>query len=84
MNDLSVRVMVLDTWDEITLGVDPSTPVAELKARALAAAKVHSPADRYQLKFRGATVDESATADAVGLVPNCQLIVLPVRRRPTR
>jgi len=85
MSALPVRVMVLDTWDEIPLAVSPETPIVEIKRQALAAAKVRRPAERYQVKFRGAVVPEGdSTVAEVGLVPNSQLIVLSTRRRPSR
>ncbi|MGE0554920.1 MAG: hypothetical protein AB7R55_15935 [Gemmatimonadales bacterium] len=85
MSELPVRVMVLDTWDEIPLAVSPELPIVELKRRALVAAKVRRPAERYEVKFRGAVVPEGdSTVAEVGLVPNSQLIVLPSRRRPAR
>ncbi|MEZ4587386.1 MAG: hypothetical protein R2909_13405 [Gemmatimonadales bacterium] len=85
MSELPVRVMVLDTWDEIPFAVSPELPIVELKRQALAAAKVRRPAERYEVKFRGAVVPEGdATVAGVGLVPNSQVIVLPSRRRPVR
>lgn len=85
MSELPVRVMVLDTWDEIPLAVSPELPIVELKRQALAAARVRRPAERYEVKFRGAVVPEGdSTVAQVGLLPNSQLIVLPSRRRPAR
>ena len=85
MNPIPVRVMVLDTWDEIPLNVPPTATVADVKARALAQARVTRPTEDYEVKFRGAVVPEGATtiADA-GLVANAALIVLGRRRVPAR
>ena len=85
MNPIPIRVMVLDTWEEIGLTVPPTTKVADLKARVLAEAKVRHPAGEYLVKFRGAEVGEGATtvADA-GIVPNAGLVVLPRRRSAVR
>jgi hypothetical protein len=85
MNPIPVRVMVLDGWDEIALNVPPTATVADVKARALAQARVRHPAAGYVMKFRGAEVPEGATtmSDA-GIVPNAGLIVLPRRRSAVR
>ena len=85
MSTIPGRVTVLDTWDEVKLEVTPETPVAELKRRALAQARVTRSADAYQVKFRGALVRESGqTLGEAGVGPNAPLIVLPARRYPTR
>jgi hypothetical protein len=85
MTTLPVRVMVLDTWDEIPLELPADTPVADLKRRALEHARVHRPAEGYLVKFRGAELPEGGTTlgDA-GVVPNAGLIVLSRLRRPAR
>ena len=83
----TVRVMVTDAWDQVTIPVEPSTTVVELKRQALTRALKRSavPLDDYVVKFRGAQVtDESATLGAVGAVPNAPFVVLPARRRPVR
>lgn len=85
MTAIPVRVTVLDTWDEIALNVPGSVPVADLKARVLAQAKIRRAPGEYLVKFRGAEVPEGATTVAeAGIVPNAGLIVLPRRRRPVR
>jgi hypothetical protein len=83
-SDLSVRVTVLDTWDEIPMHLPPETAIAELKARALTASRVtRSPAE-YQVKYLGAELmDEGATLAESGVVANAALIVLSRRRRPS-
>ena len=83
----AVRVMVTPVWDHVTLQVDDTTTVAQLKREALLAALKRAPADEedYIVKFRGAAVlDESLTLRALGAGPNAPLIVLPVRRQPVR
>ena len=82
---LPVRVMVQDAWDEVLLELPATTALAELKRRALDATRVRGAPESYQLKFRGAALDDetSSLADA-GLVPNGAVIVMPRRRRPVR
>jgi hypothetical protein len=81
-----VRVMVTPAWDTVTLQVDESTTVAQLKREALRAArKTAADEQGYLVKFRGAPVlDESLTLRALGVRPNAPLIVLPARRQPVR
>ena len=86
MSDLlPVRVMVQDAWDEVRLDLPSTTPLAEVKRRALEATRVTRDPAGYVLKFRGAEIlDESRSLTEAGLVPNGALIVLPRRRRPVR
>ncbi len=85
MNSIPVRVTVLDTWDEIALNVPPAARVADVKAQALAQAKVCRPATDYLLKFRGAEVSEGETTVAqAGIVPNAGIVVLARRRSAVR
>lgn len=82
---LPLRVMVPDVWDQVTLDLPPSTPVAELKRLALERSRVRREPDEYVVKFRGAELtDESRTLAEAGLVAHAPLIVLPRRRRPVR
>lgn len=85
MNSIVVRIMVHEMWDEIVLEVAPTAVIADLKARALAAARVdQDPAD-YLVKFRGAELDEDgATLATAGVVNNAALIVLRRRRVAVR
>lgn len=80
----TVRVLVQDAWDEVTLTVAPATPVAEVKLAALAASGRGAESATYAVKFRGAGIDEAATLEALGVPENGALIVLPRRRRPVR
>jgi hypothetical protein len=77
--------MVQDAWDEVALELPESTPLAEVKRRALQATKVIRDPNGYVLKFRGAELaDETRSLADAGLVANGALIVLPRRRRPVR
>ena len=83
-DDLSLRVKIQDTWDEVRLESPGSADVADVKRRALRASRVSRDPEEYVLKFRGAELaDEMSLADA-GVVPNAGLIVLPRRRWPVR
>ena len=83
--NLRLRVTVQDAWDEIPLDLPATTPLAELKRRALEVTRVIRDPDGYMLKFRGAELfDESRSLADAGLVPNGAVIVLPRRRRPVR
>lgn len=82
---LPVRVMVEDTWDEVTLALPGSTPVGDLKAMALKQAGVPGDASEYLMKYLGAELqDEDRSLADAGVVPNAALVVLPRRRRPLR
>jgi len=82
---LSVRVTVLDTWDEVAMDLTPETSVGELKTRALKASRVRRPGADYLVKFLGAELlDESASLVASGVGTNAALIVLGRRRVPAR
>ena len=85
MNPIPLRVMVLDTWDEISLQVPPTALVSDLKAQALAAARVRTPPKDYLVKFRGAELTEGTqTLGDAGVVANAGLIVLARARIPVR
>lgn len=85
MNPIPVRVMVLDTWDDLHFDVPPTARVADLKARALTQATIRHPASDYLVKFRGAEVAEGDTTVAeAGIVANAGLVVLPRRRSAVR
>ncbi len=81
---VTVRVMVLETWDEIPLTLPLTATVADLKREALAATRAGLPAERCELKFRGALCSDDATLASLDLVPDANLIVLPRRRIPVR
>jgi hypothetical protein len=82
---LPLRVMVEDAWDEVFLEMPESTPLAELKRKALELTTVKRDPSDYILKYRGAELsDEGRSLREAGLVPNGALIVLFRRRRPVR
>lgn len=82
---LRLRVTVQDAWDAVPLELPDSTPVAELKLRALAMAHVTGDPGEYEVKFRGATLrNEAVTLADARVVDNAALIVLPIRRRAVR
>lgn len=81
-----VRVMVTSAWENVSIQVDDTTTVAQLKREALRAAlKTAADEEAYVVKFRGAAIlDESSTLRALGAGPNAPFIVLPGRRQPVR
>lgn len=80
-----VRVMVLDTWEEIPLSLAASTPIADLKRAALAKSRVRRPAGDYVVKYNGAELYEpDNTLGQAGVPANGALIVLRRRRAPVR
>ena len=84
-DSLPVRVMVQDAWDEVRLDLPSSTPLTEVKRRALEATRVIRDPAAYVLKFRGAELqDETRSLADAGVVPNGALIILSKRRRPVR
>ena len=82
---LSLRVMVEDVWDEVSMALPSSTPLGDLKTLALRQAGVPGDASDYLVKYRGAELqDEDRSLADAGVVPNATLVVLPRRRRPLR
>ncbi|MGH7656628.1 MAG: hypothetical protein ACREL6_00235 [Gemmatimonadales bacterium] len=82
---LPVRVTIHDTWEEIPLAMPGSTPVGEVKRRALSEAGVIRDPGEYVVKFRGAHLsDETRSLAEHNVLPNAALIVLARRRRPLR
>ena len=82
---IPLRVMVYESWDDVPLQAEPDTTFSDLKRRALAATHAARDADAYEIKFRGALIDdESQTLAAAGVGPHSQLIVLSRRRQPVR
>jgi len=82
----AVRVMVTPAWETVSVQVNDTTTVAQVKQEALRAAlKTARDEQACVVKFRGAIVlDESTTLGALGAVPNAPFIVLPGRRQPVR
>ena len=82
---LTVRVRVLDAWDDVVLHLPPGTTIGSVKREALAA--VHNPSspDAYEVKFRGAAIRDESRSLAEERVPtDAALIVLRARRIPVR
>lgn len=82
--DLPLRVMVQDVWNEVELQAPSSASAADVKRRALRASRVISDPEGYVLKFRGAEVSDDTSLAEAGVVPNAGLIVLPRRRLPVK
>jgi hypothetical protein len=84
-DSIRIRVMMLDTWDEIVLDVPGSTTLAAVKSAALTAARVTDRPAEFVLKFRGAAVrDESRSLADTGVPADAGLIVLRARRLAVR
>lgn len=80
-----LRVMVHDAWDTVPLAPAADATVADVKAAALAAARITRAPAEYGVKFRGAELrDEALTLAAAGIPDDANLIVLRRRRRPVR
>ena len=78
----TLRVMVHDAWDEITVPWNADLTLANLKREVLRQARVTAPPEEFVLKFRGATLpDESLTVNEAALPEHAALIVLRRRRR---
>jgi len=85
MTTVPVRIMVLDIWDGFGLEVPADLPVSDLKAQALALARIEHDPREYLIKFRGAEVREQGrTVAEAGIVPNAELIVMRRRRVPAK
>ncbi len=82
---LSVRVTLLDTWEESILQVSPATLVSEVKRAALARSRIRRSPAEYVVKYQGAELAENGRtlADA-GVTANGGLIVMLRRRLPVR
>lgn len=82
---LALRVMMLDTWDEVPLTLPGNTPIADLKRAVLARSRARLPAAEYVVKYHGAELYEPGNTLALaGVLPNSALIVLRRRRAPVR
>jgi hypothetical protein len=85
MNEFPIRVMVEDSWDQVTLDLQPAVTIAAAKQQALSITHTGRDAAEYLVKFRGAEIqnENQSLADA-GIVANAALIVMPRWRRPVR
>ena len=83
---ITVRVEMPEIWDTVKASVSTTTPVRELKVRALETLyPVDEPADEFVLKLRGWEVlDENASLAEVGVVDGSILLMTYRRRRPVR
>ncbi len=82
---LSVRVTVLDSWEEVPLTLPGNTPIADLKRTVLTKLRIRRGPAEYVVKYNGAELYEPGnTLARAGVVPNGALIVLRRRRDPVR
>lgn len=82
---LHVRVTVQDAWDAVPLEMSAGASIAELKLRALVLTHVAEDPTGYEVKYRGASLrNEAASLASAQVVDNAALIVLPIRRRPSK
>lgn len=84
MSTLALRVMVQDAWDQVSMELSGTTTFGELKQKAMTLTHQVGKAEEYQVKFRGAAVDDSRSLAEAGVVANTTLIVMPRYRRPVR
>jgi hypothetical protein len=82
---ITVRVQVPETWDTVRIDAPPTTPVLELKLRALETLAPGAEQAEWVTKLRGFEVlDESASLSAAGVQNGSTLLVTSRRRRPVR
>ncbi|HVX88994.1 MAG TPA: hypothetical protein VG940_08715 [Gemmatimonadales bacterium] len=79
-----LRVRVSDAWVDVDLPWSPDLRIGELKLRALVATQRAGDPAGYEVKFRGASVDDSATVGTLKVPAGAGLIVLPRRRQAVR
>ena len=79
-----LRVRVSEAWVDVDLPWSPDLRIGELKLRALVATQRAGDPAGYEVKFRGASVDDSATVGALKVPAGAGLIVQPRRRQPIR
>jgi hypothetical protein len=78
---LRIRVRVLDSWDDVLLRVPASTPIADIKRRALDAEHVTDDPGRYLVKFRGAVLADEARTVGDARVPDDGAMIVMRRYR---
>lgn len=84
-SEIELRAHVLEAWDQVVLRVPAATPIAEVKRRALEAAKVSDDPAEFLVKFRGAEVrDESRSVHDEQIPGDGAIIVMRRRRVPVR
>jgi hypothetical protein len=83
---ISVRVEMPEVWDTVRVETSSSTPVSELKRRALEELYPDAlPSEDVMLKLRGFEVlDERASLKEAGAVDGSIFLMTFRRRRPVR
>ncbi len=81
-----LRVTVADTWEVCPLEARKNESVADVKRRALEAARIDpARAEGYEVKFGGALVrDERCSLADLKVPDGAALVVLAARRRAAR
>ena len=79
-----LRVRVAEAWVDVDLPWSPDLRIGELKLRALVATQRAGDPAAYEVKFRGASVDDSATVGTLKVPAGAGLIVQPRRRQAVR
>ena len=79
-----LRVRVSDAWSDVDLPWSLDLRMGELKLRALVATQRRGDPVEYEVKFRGALVDESRTVGELKVPAGAGLIVQPRRRQAVR
>jgi hypothetical protein len=79
-----LRVRVSDAWVDVDLPWSPDLRIGELKLRALVATQRAGDPAGYEVKFRGALVDDASTIGTLKVPAGAGLIVLPRRRSAVR
>jgi len=82
---IEVRVRIMDTWEEHSFRLPPDALVSDLKREALLRSRLRHAPEEYELKYRGALVDEGqSTLAEAGVESGAAVIILPRRRRPAK
>jgi len=82
---ISFRVEASDIWEAVRVSARPETPVADVKARVVAALFQNEQVADFVLKFRGWEIlDENAALKDVGIVEGSIVLLAIRRRRPVR
>lgn len=79
-----LRVRVSDAWSDVDLPWSLDLRIGELKVRALVATQRSGDPAEYEVKFRGAAVDESQTIGQLKVPAGAGLIVQQRRRQAVR
>ena len=79
-----LRVRVSDAWVDVDLPWSPDLRIGELKLRALVATQRAGDPAGYEVKFRGALIDDADTIATLKVPAGAGLIVQPRRRQAVR